>query len=125
MQLLPIHLPDADLSIYTIPKNGGTTLWAWVYFVRTGGQLPFGNVYDETWLSDGPLMQRKLIVRRDPVDRFISGYRNFRDNRGLTLGFDEFFVQEWQAESIAQIYQCDYDAGFGDPGAWHRNLPPE
>jgi hypothetical protein len=195
MPLLPIHLPEADLSVYTIPKNGGTTLWAWVYFVRTAGQLPPGNVYDETWLCDGPVMQRKLIVRRDPVDRFISGYRNFRDKRGLTLGFDQFFeqfsslfrtdgnirhhfapqscyypdlplnsfanvvdfecfaetknlivqstgvalpgihfqraefddfeVQEWQAAAIAQIYQCDYDAGFGDPGAWRRNLPPE
>lgn len=194
MSLFPIHLPEAAISIYPIPKNGGTTLWAWVYFVRTEGQLP-PNVYEQTWLADGPLQERKMIVRRDPVDRFISGYRNFRDKRGLSLGFDEFFeqfpslfqtdgdirhhfapqssfypnlplesfehvvdfenfaeakliiersmgtqlpeihfqqavfedfeVQEWQAGAIAQMYQCDYDAGFGTPDAWRRDLPPE
>lgn len=188
----PIHLPEAGLSIFTIPKNGGTTLWAWVYLLQTKSEHLPGNVYSQTWLRKGPLQKQKLIVRRDPVERFISAYRNFRDKRGLKLGFDDFFeqfphryqtdgdiyqhfrpqsgfypnmplesfdhivdfehfheakslieqlsgeqvpdihyqrakfcdfeVHEWQAETIARFYQCDYDSGFGIPDAWRRDL---
>jgi|GEM_PF-6629359 len=193
MSSSPIHLPQADLSIYTIPKNGGTTLWAWMYFLRASGNLPpYGKVYDAAWLAHGPALRQSLVVRRDPIDRFISGYRNFRDHRGLTLGFDDFFesfpnlyrtnenirhhfrpqssyyqnlalekvdyvmnfnnfadikilleqlskrklpqlqlqqaifsdfeVADWQAEVIAEFYECDYKAGFGVPDAWRTSL---
>jgi len=98
----PIHLPDIDISIYHVPKNGGTTLWAWVYFLRTGGKLPsYGKVYEAAWLADGPACARSLIVRRDPVERFISGYRNFRDHRGLKLEFNPFF------EQFPELYQTN------------------
>jgi len=102
MSFSPIHLPEADLSIYTIPKTGGTTLWAWVYFLRTEGKLPpYGKVYDAVWLADGPALRRSLVVRRDPVERFISGYRNFRDHRGFTLEFDAFF------ERFPELYRTN------------------
>lgn len=98
---MPVHLPEQDLSIFTIPKNGGTTVWSLVYCIRKGGQLPPGNVYDEKWLSEGKTLGETLIIRRDPVERFVSGYRNFRDKRGLSLGFDEF------VSAFPQLYEND------------------
>ncbi len=97
----PIHLPEQDLSLFTIPKNGGTTLWWWTYYLRTCGRSAEGNVYDHGWLSGGGCLGRTLIVRRDPVSRFISGYRNFRDKRGLELDFDSF------VEAFPSLYATD------------------
>jgi hypothetical protein len=85
----PPHLPELGLSVLTIPKNGGTTLFHWIFLLRTGREVS-GNVYDQYWLQDGGWQEETLIVRRDPVERFISGYRNFRDKRGLTLAFGDF-----------------------------------
>lgn len=51
---MPIHLPEQGVSIFTIPKNGGTTLWAWVHHLRTGGSPLPANIYREKWLEDGP-----------------------------------------------------------------------
>lgn len=98
---MPIHLPSAGLSIFTIPKNGGTTLWAWVYYLRCGGNLPPGNVYRQSWLTQGTVQPGTMIVRRDPVERFISGYRNFRDKRGLEMAFDEFM------EKFPELYNTN------------------
>jgi hypothetical protein len=86
---MPIQLPDQGLSIFTMPKNGGTTLWEWCYFILKREEVS-GNVYDQGWMCDGPVEKETLMIRRDPVERFISGYRNFRDKRGLTLEFSEF-----------------------------------
>jgi len=102
-----IHIPTIDLSILDIPKNGGTTLWTWAYWLRRGGFPKGGNVYGESWLSKGDRQARALMVRRDQVDRFIYGYRNFRDKRGLRLGFVEF------VERFDDLYQSDEDT------RWH------
>lgn len=97
-----IHLPDQDLTLFHIPKNGGTTLWIWVHFIRTGGDsAPTGNIYNEKWLEQGVCLGKTLIVRRDPIDRFISGYRNFRDKRGLGMGFGAF------VDSFPRLYESD------------------
>ena len=89
---MPINLPEYDLSLFTIPKCGGTTIWEWCYYIRTGESFSKSEkdgIYSQGWMRGGPL-KKKLIVVRDPVDRFVSGYRNFRDKRGLNLDFDEF-----------------------------------
>ncbi len=85
-----LSLPESNLSLFTVPKTGGTTIASWVHFLRTDGQEPGGNVYDAGWLWSDEVQAEKLRIRRDPVDRFVSGYRNFRDKRGLRLGFAEF-----------------------------------
>jgi predicted O-methyltransferase YrrM len=100
---MPVHLPEQDLTIFTIPKNGGTTVMCYVYYIRKGGQLPRGNVYDEKWLAEGKALGESLIIRRDPVERFVSGYRNFRDKRGLRLDFDEF------VGVFPKLYENDLD----------------
>ena len=61
----------------------------WCYFIRMGKDVE-GNIYEQEWLYDGEVEKETLMIRRDPVQRFISGYRNFRDIRGLKLGFAEF-----------------------------------
>lgn len=85
-----LSLPEVELSLFTAPKTGGTTIASWVHFLRTDGQEPEANVYDAGWLWSDEVQAEKLRIRRDPVDRFVSGYRNFRDKRGLRLGFSEF-----------------------------------
>lgn len=85
-----LSLPESNLSLFTVPKTGGTTIASWVHFLRTDGQEPGPNVYDAHWLWDEVEQKEKLRVRRDPVDRFVSGYRNFRDKRGLRLSFADF-----------------------------------
>lgn len=86
---MPIHFPSHDLSIFTIPKNGGTTLWSWCHFVRTG-EIPTGPIYKHAWMCDGPPLSRTIVVRRNPIGRFVSAYRNARDIRGLEVPFDQF-----------------------------------
>jgi len=49
-----------------------------------------GNIYDHGWMCDGEVEPETMMIRRDPVARFISGYRNFRDKRGWWMGFAEF-----------------------------------
>jgi len=97
----PIHLPEQDLTLFVIPKNGGTTLWLWTYYLRTCGKTAEGNVYHQQWLSGGGCLANTLIVRRDPIGRFISGYRNFRDKRGLELDFNAF------VNAFHQLYETD------------------
>jgi len=86
---MPVQLPDQGLSLFTIPKNGGTNLWMWSLLMRTGTPCE-GNIYDHGWMCDGEVEPETMMIRRDPVDRFISGYRNFRDKRGWWMGFAEF-----------------------------------
>lgn len=105
----PANLPELGLSVLTIPKNGGTTLLHWIHFLRTGRNSS-ENVYQQKWLFEGGLLGETLIVRRDPVERFISGYRNFRDKRGLELGFDDF---------VRQVPELVLD----DDDLWHHFAP--
>ncbi|MDF1711326.1 MAG: hypothetical protein P1U90_03765 [Akkermansiaceae bacterium] len=86
---MPLNLPDLNLSLYSIPKNGSTTLWMWGYLLQTGEECE-KDIYANGWMFDGPPEAESLLVRRDPVERFISGYRNSRDKRGLEVGFSEF-----------------------------------
>ncbi len=86
---MPVQIPSLGLSLFTIPKNGGTTLWHWSYWLRTGREVQ-GNVYQYGWMCDGEVERETVMIRRDPVARFVSGYRNFRDKRGLAMGFDRF-----------------------------------
>lgn len=90
MILGPVHLPEIGLSLYTMPKIGGTTIRHWVYFLRTGNECEGDAIYEHDWLCQGSIQEESVMVRRDPVDRFISGFRNFRDKRGLALSFSEF-----------------------------------
>lgn len=85
-----LYLPESNLSLFTVPKTGGTTIASWVHFLRTDGQESGPNIYDAHWLWSDEVQEEKLRVRRDPVDRFVSGYRNFRDRRGLRLNFEDF-----------------------------------
>lgn len=89
---MPVQIPSLGLSFFTIPKNGGTTLWHWSHWLRTGREVE-GNVYHQGWMCDGEVERETVIVRRDPVERFVSGYRNFRDKRGLSMGFDRFVTE--------------------------------
>lgn len=86
---MPLNLPDLSLSLYSIPKNGSTTLWMWGYLLRTGEECE-KDIYANGWMFDGQPEAESLLVRRDPVERFISGYRTSRDKRGLEVGFSEF-----------------------------------
>lgn len=84
---------EHHFALYNVPKGGGTTLRSWIYFSRTG-QLAIkdegaGYINQESktykylkdigyevcdfvpWI-DGP----SVCVVRDPVDRFISLYRD-------------------------------------------------
>ena len=84
---------DHGFAIYNAPKGGGTTIRSWIYFARTGelalkdkgeGYLvqeqktyKFLNEFGYEvcnfipWM-DGP----SVCVVRDPVDRFISTYKD-------------------------------------------------
>jgi hypothetical protein len=86
---MPLNLPEHGLSLYPIPKNGSTTLWMWGFLLRTGEECQ-KDLYENGWMYDGPVESKTMMVRRDPVARFISGYRNSRDKRGLAMGFPEF-----------------------------------
>lgn len=85
-----LSLPELELSLFIVPKTGGTTIANWVRFLKTGDQKPGPHVYEEGWLWDDQVRAEKLRIRRDPVDRFVSGYRNYRDMRGLRLNFADF-----------------------------------
>jgi hypothetical protein len=61
----------------------------WGYLLQTGEECE-KDIYANGWMFDGPPEAESLLVRRDPVERFISGYRNSRDKRGLEVGFSEF-----------------------------------
>lgn len=109
---MPLNLPDHGLSLYPIPKNGSTTLWMWGYLLRKGEECT-ENIYDNDWMYDGDSEAITMTVRRDPVDRFISGYRNSRDKRGLTLGFSEFvkrLPELMEADSsVAHHFKAQYE----------------
>lgn len=85
-----LSLPELELFLFIVPKTGGTTIANWVRFLKTGDQKPGPHVYEEGWLWDDQVRAEKLRIRRDPVDRFVSGYRNYRDMRGLRLNFADF-----------------------------------
>jgi hypothetical protein len=86
---MPLNLPDLNLSLLPVPKNGSSTLWTWGDLLRTGEECE-KDIYANEWMFDGPPEAKSLMVRRDPVERFISGYRNSWDKRGLDGGFSEF-----------------------------------
>lgn len=86
---MPVNFPDQGLSLFSIPKNSGTTLWMWSLFIRTGKKVVDANIYDHGWMCDGDIEPESVMIRRDPVDRIISGYRNLRDKRGLWMEFGE------------------------------------
>jgi len=86
--------------------------------MRTG-KLNEGNIYDEQWLCDGAVEQETVMIRRDPVERLISGYRNFRDKRGLTLDFPDFLRE--LPNLMAQNH--DYLHHFRLQSSYHPDHP--
>lgn len=82
-------------------------------------------------MYEGEVQNETLIVGRDPVERFVSGYRNARDKRGLELDFAEFvqrfpelmaanrdwahhFRAQWEFFPEHPLDQIDHVFDFGD-----------
>ena len=104
-----------NLTIYDVPKCGGTTIRSWLNYVETGDtllkKLPSGYVtqteasyirldrkkYFIKWFE--PTSGMKIAIIRDPIKRFVSCYkdkiiREARDNK--TYG--------WSVDKILEEY---------------------
>jgi hypothetical protein len=93
-----VHLDGEKFQIYRAPKTGTTSTWHWIYQASTGKQFcevtgkPEGKIYGGGWrevLSPLDPNAKRIIVTRDPVERFISAYRDMTRRGQLTAPFDQ------------------------------------
>ena len=83
--------PQHNFTIYDVPKGGGTTIRSWIDYAETGQtllkELHKGYVsqngqsyqrlkdrYNVCWFQ--PTTGKKIAIKRDPIKRFISCYKD-------------------------------------------------
>lgn len=119
---LVLQLPEINLSLCTIPKNGGTTLWNWAHLLRKGELPEVKNVYlCEPWLASHAPVGETVLVVRDPVERFVSGYQNFVEFRELKSSFDQF------VDDFPSLFQSDRNVShhFRPQFSYHQGITPQ
>ena len=99
-----------ELNIYDAPKAGGTTLRSWILF-KTHGDCMLGKGeyvapkrehyvklkdYRVAWFTKLPL--KSICIKRDPVERFLSCYKDkiLRENYVKQKYELEYFVDNFE-----------------------------
>lgn len=90
--------PNNNFTVYDVPKGGGTTILSWISYAGTGDLLLEGNgeyyhasnhsysLLDEWGYSCDYFKEldgERICVKRDPIKRFISCYKDkvIKENR--------------------------------------------
>lgn len=132
--LYGLDLPDHNLGICTIPKNGGTSLWHIIYMLRFGIKCAStDDVYRFDQILAGPISSRihRLVVVRDPIDRFMSAFcflkskKSLKHEEDLDLhGFIDRFDEFYRRPDVLHHMQPQFLTAHQTPIDHFTNIIP-
>lgn len=116
---MPLNLPSHEISIFLIPLNGTRCLKRWVHLIRTGRDSGQPAECNHDWVVDQAVFRESIFIRRDPVDRFVAGYRHLTAHHGVDLSIGDFieaFPELFREDELVHRHlrpQCSYHSHLG------------
>lgn len=100
------------LFIYShIPKTGGTSIRGGSNYKGVFSVVDSCRIIKDNWRH-----RFTFTIHRNPFDRFLSAYSDFKDNRNFKLGLDDV---------VNGLDEFDYSKAINDLGSFEHHILPQ